>query len=173
MKFLGKLTATAVATTLAVAVPSAANAAQFFNNNGSSATFGFDASPPIPAGAFTHTYTFSIAVPNVISGTVTSVAAFINAPNDVTFTSATLNGTPFTINLAGQVELRTILNLATATNPQTLIVSGISLGSGVYDGTLAFASVPEPSTWAMLIFGFGMAGAAMRRRRTTAKIAFA
>ncbi|TRW18394.1 PEP-CTERM sorting domain-containing protein [Glacieibacterium frigidum] len=27
------------------------------------------------------------------------------------------------------------------------------------------ASVPEPATWAMLIAGFGMAGAAMRRRR--------
>ncbi|PZO87778.1 MAG: hypothetical protein DI623_14055 [Sphingomonas sanxanigenens] len=33
------------------------------------------------------------------------------------------------------------------------------------------ASVPEPATWAMLIAGFGMVGAAVRRRRTT--IAFA
>ncbi|MHA6722511.1 DUF4394 domain-containing protein [Sphingomonas sp. RS2018] len=31
----------------------------------------------------------------------------------------------------------------------------------------AVAAVPEPATWAMLIFGFGMVGSAMRRRRTT------
>ena len=31
---------------------------------------------------------------------------------------------------------------------------------------LAVASVPEPATWAMMIGGFGMAGAMLRRRRT-------
>ncbi|GGE01169.1 hypothetical protein GCM10011529_04350 [Polymorphobacter glacialis] len=30
------------------------------------------------------------------------------------------------------------------------------------------ASVPEPGTWAMLIAGFGLTGATMRRRRATA-----
>lgn len=30
--------------------------------------------------------------------------------------------------------------------------------------SLLGAAVPEPSTWAMMIVGFGMAGAAMRRR---------
>ncbi len=29
-------------------------------------------------------------------------------------------------------------------------------------------AVPEPSSWAMLIAGFGLVGATMRRRRTTA-----
>jgi hypothetical protein len=29
-------------------------------------------------------------------------------------------------------------------------------------------AVPEPATWAMMLFGFGIAGYAMRRRRTTA-----
>jgi len=33
------------------------------------------------------------------------------------------------------------------------------------------ASVPEPATWATMMLGFGLAGAAMRRRRTT--VAFA
>jgi uncharacterized protein YjbI with pentapeptide repeats len=31
---------------------------------------------------------------------------------------------------------------------------------------LAFATVPEPETWALLIAGFGMAGMALRRRRS-------
>jgi hypothetical protein len=34
-------------------------------------------------------------------------------------------------------------------------------------------AVPEPTTWAMMIGGFGLAGAAMRRRAATAKVRFA
>lgn len=36
---------------------------------------------------------------------------------------------------------------------------------------LAISAAPEPSTWAMMIGGFGMAGAAMRRRRSLARCA--
>jgi hypothetical protein len=32
-------------------------------------------------------------------------------------------------------------------------------------------AVPEPASWAMLIAGFGLTGAAMRRRRVTAAVA--
>ncbi|WP_293859467.1 PEPxxWA-CTERM sorting domain-containing protein [Sphingomonas sp. SCN 67-18] len=32
---------------------------------------------------------------------------------------------------------------------------------------VAFGAVPEPTTWAMLIAGFGLVGGAMRRRRTS------
>lgn len=31
----------------------------------------------------------------------------------------------------------------------------------------AFQGVPEPATWALMIMGFGLAGSAVRRRRTT------
>lgn len=34
------------------------------------------------------------------------------------------------------------------------------------------AAVPEPSTWALLILGFGVAGAAMRRKKAEARLAF-
>ena len=40
-------------------------------------------------------------------------------------------------------------------------------------GGLAIAQVPEPGTWAMLILGFGLIGAGMRRARTRARIVFA
>ena len=40
------------------------------------------------------------------------------------------------------------------------------LGPGSY--TFSQSLVPEPSAWMMMILGFGMLGAAVRRRRTTA-----
>lgn len=42
----------------------------------------------------------------------------------------------------------------------------------IYDNTLTGA-VPEPAAWALMITGFGLAGAAMRRRRTSVKVAYA
>lgn len=39
---------------------------------------------------------------------------------------------------------------------------------GVILDNVSLAAVPEPSTWAMLILGFGVVGAAARRRRRTA-----
>jgi hypothetical protein len=35
------------------------------------------------------------------------------------------------------------------------------------------AAVPEPSTWAMMLVGFGMVGAVARRRKSAAKVTFA
>nr|WP_310525336.1 PEPxxWA-CTERM sorting domain-containing protein [Polymorphobacter sp.] len=46
---------------------------------------------------------------------------------------------------------------------------GIYPGGNLADGTvLNFGTVPEPASWAMLIGGFGLTGAAMRRRRNRA-----
>jgi len=50
-------------------------------------------------------------------------------------------------------------------------VTGFSRGNGAYGGQASFEpmDVPEPSTWALMLAGFGMVGYAMRRR----KLAFA
>jgi hypothetical protein len=37
----------------------------------------------------------------------------------------------------------------------------------------ATAPVPEPATWAMMVLGFGVAGGAMRRRRSTVRVSYA
>lgn len=49
------------------------------------------------------------------------------------------------------------------------------LHEAIADGIFAqvTAAVPEPGTWAMLIVGFGLVGGALRRRRYTARVAFA
>ncbi|WP_309644310.1 PEPxxWA-CTERM sorting domain-containing protein [Phenylobacterium sp.] len=46
---------------------------------------------------------------------------------------------------------------------------GVTFGVG---GTATFlaSAVPEPATWAMMIAGFGLAGAAIRRRRSVSEL---
>jgi hypothetical protein len=39
-------------------------------------------------------------------------------------------------------------------------------GAAITATTAIQSAVPEPATWAMMIFGFGMTGAAMRRRKS-------
>ena len=70
-------------------------------------------------------------------------------------------------------------------NPSNNGVFWANVGAGEYISGLSFASdqnsfevddisgsaVPEPATWAMMIMGFGLAGAAIRRRRTVLSLA--
>lgn len=42
---------------------------------------------------------------------------------------------------------------------------GLGYDNLLYDGQAAGGGVPEPASWAMMILGFGLAGAAVRRRR--------
>jgi hypothetical protein len=53
----------------------------------------------------------------------------------------------------------------------TTAVPNLLTATSFYDVTLTYESeaippVPEPASWAMMIAGFGLAGAALRRRRT-------
>lgn len=46
------------------------------------------------------------------------------------------------------------------------LASGISGNAGIFfDSVSVQAAIPEPATWAMMITGFGLAGAVLRRRR--------
>ena len=47
----------------------------------------------------------------------------------------------------------------TMSSPVRVTITGLALPPGI-------GGVPEPASWAMLIAGFGLTGAAMRRRRT-------
>ncbi len=122
------------------------------------------------AGSFTDTYNFNITDPGLLNATLSSI--FQNAANNnVDFTSATINGTEFTIGSTGNVEFRFLNGLTVPGGPQILIVSGTSGGNGSYAGTLSYSpflnGVPEPAAWATLIAGFALVGSSMRRKRTT------
>lgn len=63
------------------------------------------------------------------------------------------------------------LSSTTAFDRVTIDYAGAGLFVFIDDfrlGAPAGPAVPEPATWAMLIAGFGLTGAAMRRRRTAA-----
>ena len=46
-------------------------------------------------------------------------------------------------------------------------------GPNLFFGAPVFAGVPEPTTWALMILGFGMVGGAMRRRQARTTVRFA
>lgn len=66
------------------------------------------------------------------------------------------------------VAMNTVTNLSFAADSS----SGGFYGAAL-DNVGIFSAIPEPATWAMLIGGFGLAGAAMRRRRRRPMAAFA
>jgi hypothetical protein len=92
-----------------------------------------------------------------------------------------VDGVTQTIMLStGYISNSFISSTATFAN-QTLASLGLTPGSYVYSlpndtvtvniGPVA-AAVPETATWAMMITGFGMMGAAMRTRRRSTKVTF-
>lgn len=54
-----------------------------------------------------------------------------------------------------------------------IVAFGSAGPKGSYDGILTLSGVPEMSTWAMMIIGFGFTGGALRRRTRRTKTIFA
>jgi len=167
-----------LATTLALAASvlafaTAANAAKtlVFDSPAPGGSFSGDfGDTGIVGGAFTDTFTFTMPT-GLTSASISST--FTNdISNNIDFTSVTLDGQPFNIISTGQTEFRVINGVPVTNGPQTLIVAGTSGGNGAFAGTLSFSqaivSVPEPTSWALMILGFGGVGASLRinRRRT-------
>lgn len=76
----------------------------------------------------------------------------------------------YTIGTGGQYKIR----FGASNFGDTLLNSGLAFaGITVAGEPVDPGAVPEPATWAMLILGFGAVGAAMRRRRHTARVSFA
>ena len=145
----------------------------------------------IPAGSFTDNFQFTIPQTGTGSGSVTTSVSFTDflGATDVDFTSVLFNGlsaslvlrdasavvcTTRGVGTCGADEQYALNNVAiTAGVLNTLSVSGTSRGQGGYGGSLTFtpAAVPEPSTWAMMLVGFGAVGFGMRRSRKSSSVA--
>jgi hypothetical protein len=164
-----------IAATAAMALVAAAplaNAATVltftFSPDGNSAVASFNSSGV--GTTFSDTYTF--VLPAGFASTALTSAA-VNGMTDTAFTSVVLNGNTLTTNSTGAIDEMSLLNVAVNPGANNLVVNGTSGGLFSYGGNVSFAKlvinptggIPEPAGWALMILGFGSAGAMLRRRR--------
>ncbi len=153
------------------AVPAAA--APVISCSTTSCTFG-NSDPTVGSGTFHDTYTFVLPYARTFVGEIFSQA--LNFPVDnVNFVSngVLLDSLHFTNTSVGNPEIRSISTVLAA-GTHTISVRGSSGPAGFYNGTATLGGVPEPMTWAMMILGFGLVGAGLRRRsKQTVRVAYA
>ena len=102
----------------------------------------------------------SVGVYDGLNGTGNLLASVNLTPNRAGCPSYGAGFCPFGpagVNFAGTARSISFGGVA-----NQIVFDDITFGSSVPGG------VPEPASWAMLIAGFGLTGAAMRRRRSTA-----
>jgi len=167
----------------------AANASVTIGGTGSSCT-----GSGCVAGGSTATVTDNVGIPNKVefddtnasTGTQTAYFNFFVSPTMLGTFSATVATNP-----ASTVTLLELLTGGTMSTPGGSLVTStpgtqLTWGSltantwytfrytanmstgGDISGTASFYPVPEPSTWALMLLGFGGIGMAMRRRRRPA-----
>jgi PEP-CTERM motif len=153
-----------------VSIAAPAAAVDFITVDGAAGVFGnpnVTCSVPSRTGcAFTSSFTFETPANfRLVSASISSVMTGNNRQTDINFDSVTLNGVAFNILSTGVQEFRNLLNQNIVSGgSNTIAVSGVTGGDAAFSGNLSFAAgVPEPGTWAMMILGFGVIGAGLRR----------
>jgi hypothetical protein len=135
---------------------------------------------------FDHFITFTEALAGTYGFTLTTTATTnstggIAAATDVDFTSAWLEDDMGNLiaNLLADPDNTDVnedyglAGLFLNAGTYTLHITGTRGENSQYTGGIAFAAVPEPATWAMLLLGFGAVGFTMRRRRRPALVQIA
>lgn len=170
LSMLGAVTAVALVGSLGMA--SAANAATFIDpptDMDPMGTFG----NTDPDDTFLDVFTFSTSTPGFL--TVTLFSEFVEISENVNFVTngVTLNGTNLTVINRGNPEIQELI-LGLTPGTQTLSIAGSAGPNGSYNGTLSFVAgaIPEPSTWALMILGFGAIGFGMRRKKKQAQVSY-
>lgn len=157
---------------LAAALSTLGVAAQAGPLDLSTGSAGFSNTPV--AGSFVDTYTFSVVVPVIASGSITSV---VNGAQDIDFSTITLSGPSgsfsFTLVNPDPFETWGLSGTTIAAGNYTITLAGTNSAAGAsYGGnfavTPAVSAVPEPATTALLLAGLGAVGLAIRRRQSDA-----
>ena len=128
-------------------------------------------------GDFTDIYNFIIPDAGIASGSITTNTSFLGASTDLDLTSVFFNGVQLFGTGVGQNEALFASHVPIfAGSLNSITINGFSRGNGAYGAQGTFAplsgAVPEPATWAMLILGFGVVGAAIRRRKPSRKLGY-
>lgn len=170
------------AVALALAAAPAAHAATFnIGDPNFQITFGTPFTPVIVAQffngytssqAFDDTFLFTIPQNGIGSG---SISTSFSGSNMLVITDLIVNGTSYGLqSTPGAGQSRVLGGIPIFNGVQNSInVKGFVLGAGIYTGTATFTAVPvpEPAAWALMVGGFAIVGAAVRRRRTM-KVSF-
>jgi len=138
-------------------------------------TFGNN-DPTSVSGKFRDTFTFSTTLDRVATIILTSSMPAGDFTRNVNFISngVKINGTVVPVITSGMEELRALFNFRLPAGTSTLSIGGSAGANGSYIGQLIFGGVPETSTWALMILGFGAIGGALRRRHSVkARVRFA
>ena len=141
---------------------------------GTTTTIGFTEAT-LGAPNFSETLTFTNTLDGLYNFTLTT------SSRDIDFISAILSGGggPYALNPidTGATEYWRLSDLWLGAGQYMLTISGDNRGNGSLGGSVTIEqAVPEPATWAMMLFGFGAVGFAMRRRKqqkTTQRVRFA
>lgn len=178
--FKKAIMALAGAAALAGATPASAATITLPTSTTTSGTVYSTYTSAVTAGSFNDTYTFTLpsSAYTITTALVYALGSSISlgnfsSSNVITLTSATLNGVAATINSstlnAGIASLTSYTASASnvaGTTTNTLTISGLASGTNAYQILIAATpAVPEPETWAMLIAGMGVVGAAALRAR--------
>lgn len=168
------------ATVAAVAMmASAASAATFINYGPVGADGGFNitfGNTGITDTNFTDTFDFQMPT-GLADFVITSTMS--GTSQNITWSSVAFNGQAFTSGSAGWNEFNFLNHVqVTLDAQQRLVLTGVGGGNAAYSGVITFMPsptgvVPEPGAWALMILGFGGAGALLRRRRATVPFAAA
>jgi hypothetical protein len=163
------------AAAVAFVAPQAASAATLVFTNG---VADFASQRTVTGTGFVDTYTFTTDQAFNISGQIGSRSLFVagDLVSDLDFVSVTLNNLVFDFTGSTDIEEAGFLSssaLAAGLNTLTVtynVDAASTLPAAGYSGTLTLAPssavVPEPATWAMMMAGFGIVGAGLRRRRS-------
>jgi hypothetical protein len=131
----------------------------------------------------TDTYDFTTAAADYISGSITTHWLSVDGTvvSDLDFTSILLDGVslkPAASSTDANEEWSLPSQKLLGAGPHTLTVTynvdaastdNAASYAGVFN--LATSAVPEPASWAMMIFGVGLTGGMMRRRAPKAALA--
>lgn len=157
------------------ATPSTTPGIYFQYNPNVNGVFG-NSDPTSAAGMFSNAFIFTTGFDRVATIDITSFMANAGKSfaDDVNFVSngVKINGTVIPATRKGSFEERYLANFRIPAGTQRILVNGSSGPTGTFSGLLTLSGVPEPSTWSLMILGFGFTGAAMRRRVRTKRVAF-
>jgi hypothetical protein len=171
MKLRKFLLAGAVASAGAIAVPAAAAPILFELSGSRTAVFTLDPVATAP-DFFSQSFIGNQVSYNNVQGSFGGVngTAFVGFG---TFLAATLNVQSPNLGFTQFTgpDLFTVVNARPVFNLGTFQLNSIVSGASTLKISAVAAAVPEPMTWALMAVGFGTAGAMLRYRRRSTRVA--